>query len=260
MPAVASKLLLVAQPPNSVAAGQGFTLTVEVEDGFGNLVTSYSGAATVMLATDAGGAGTVLTGTKTLNFSPAGGTPGYVTFSGLSLNNAGTGYKLGVQSSGLSSVTTNPFEVTGSLPPPPPPPPPTVSGESAVLTQKHNKRGKKIGKPTLSGYTITFSTAMDQTALMNHASYEIDLLSRIKTVTTKVGKRKIKTKVPVYRPLSFTVSKVTTNSVTLSLAGKQTFPKGGRLTVFASRVDNTSHVFMAQNAVLPISPKGTRIT
>ena len=258
MPATASKLVLSAQPPTSVAAGQGFSLTVEAEDGFGNLVTSYSGAATVTLVTNAGGAGTVLSGTRTLNFSPASSTPGYVTFSGLSLNIAGTGYTLGIQSASLSSVTTNPFDVTGTLPPPPPPP--TVSGESVVLTQKVNKKGRKIGKPTLSGYTITFSTAMDQAALTNAGSYQVEALVKIKTVVTKVGKTKHKTKVPVYRQIGFAVTNVTSNSVTLKLAGKQTFPKGGQLTLFAASLDNTSQVFMAQNAVLLISAKGKSIT
>jgi hypothetical protein len=56
---------------------------------------------------------------------------------------------------------------------------------------------------------------------------------------------------------------VTSNSITLTLAGKQTFPKGGQITVMAASpggVDNTSHVFLAQNGVLAISPTGKRIT
>ncbi len=128
------------------------------------------------------------------------------------------------------------------------------------MQQKVNKRGKKIGKPTLSGYTITFSTAMDQTALSKGGSYEIDLVTKIKTTITKVARKKIKTQVPVYKKIAFRVTNVTSDSVTLTLAGKQTFPKGGRLTVFASSVDSTSQIFLARNAVLPISPKGKTIT
>jgi streptogramin lyase len=258
VPAVASKLSLAAQPPTSVAAGQGFSLTVEVEDAFDNIVTNYSGAATVTLATNAGGAGTVLSGTTTLNFSPAGSTPGYVTFTGLSLNNAGTGYQLKISSPALGSTTSNTFNVTGMQPPDSTPP--QVVSASAVMTQKLNRRGKKIGKPILSGYTINFSTAMDQSALMNHGSYAIDLLKKIKTKVTRAARRRIKIKTPVYKPIAFRVTDVTSNSVTLTLAGKQTFPKGGRLTVFANSVDNTSHVFMAQNVVLTISRKGKSIS
>ena len=138
-------------------------------------------------------------------------------------------------------------------------PPPTVVVESVVITQKHNNKGKKIGKPILSGYTITFSTAMDQTALGSHASYEMDVKS-IKTKVITMGHKKIRTKVTVLSPIAFSVSKVTSNSVTLSLAGKQTFPKGGEIKVFHNGVDDTSGVFLAQDAILTISPKGKSIS
>jgi hypothetical protein len=143
--------------------------------------------------------------------------------------------------------------------PPPPPPPPTILSESAVTTQKL-KKNKPVGKPILSGYTITFSTAMNQTSLAAGTNYEIDLLKTIKTVTTKVGKKKIKTKVPVYQRVGFSVTSVTSNTVKLTLAGKQTFPKGGRIQVFAGGVDNTSGVSLAQTVVLTISPNGKTIT
>ena len=35
-----SQLVVTAQPPTSVTAGQGFGLTIKVEDGFGDVVTS----------------------------------------------------------------------------------------------------------------------------------------------------------------------------------------------------------------------------
>jgi streptogramin lyase len=266
VPAAASKLVVTAQPPGSVAIGQGFSLTVEAEDQFDNIITSYSGSATVTLTTIAGGgAGTVLSGSPTVFFSPGGSTPGFATFGGLSINNAGT-YRLGVSSSSLTAATTNAFDVGGALPPPPPPPPPspppppTIIGESVVLTQKFNAKHKKVGKPVLTGYTITFSTAMDQSALANGANYEIDVLKSIKTVITKVGKKKIKTKVPVYKAIGFSVTSVTSNTVQLTMAGKQTFPKGGRIQVFGGGVDNTSGVAIAQTNLLPISPSGKRIT
>jgi hypothetical protein len=97
---------------------------------------------------------------------------------------------------------------------------------------------------------------MEQTALMNPSSYQVDLLSKIKTVVTKVGKKKVKTKVPVYKPLGFSVTNVTSKSVTVTLAGKQTFPKGGKLTVFAADAEDTSQVFLAQNGVWSIGAGG----
>ena len=256
----ATHLAVTAEPPSPVNPGQGFNITVEALDPFNNAATGYGGSAMVTLAHNAGGVGTSISGTTTGNFSPSGSTPGFLTFSGLSLNNDGTGYTLGISSS-IGGATTTPFDVTGTLPPPPPPPP-IVSSESAVLTQKKNKKGKPVGKPSVSGYTITFSTAMDQSALATGANYEVDVLKTIKTVTTKVGKRKIKTKVPVYGRIGFTIpaSGLTSDSVTLMLAGKQTFPKGGRIQVFSGGVDNTSGVALAQTVILTISPKGTRIS
>ena len=132
-------------------------------------------------------------------------------------------------------------------------------GESVVINQKFNKKHKPIGKATLSGYTITFSTAMDQTALANHANYQV-ALKVIKKV--KVGKKKVSRRT-VLQPIGFSVSQVTSNSVTLKLAGNQKFPKGGQITVIAAPpggVDNTSHVFLAHNGILTISPAGKRIT
>ena len=131
-------------------------------------------------------------------------------------------------------------------------------GESVVINQKFNKKHKPIGKATLSGYTITFSTAMDQTALANHANYQV-ALKVIKKV--KVGKKKVSQ--TVLQQIGFSVSQVTSNSVTLKLAGNQKFPKGGQITVIAAPpggVDNTSSVFLAHNGVLAISPAGKRIT
>jgi hypothetical protein len=185
----------------------------------------------------------------------------------LSLNNTGTGYTLTVSSNpALSTTTTNPFNVTVPVTPPPPPPPPppapTIVSESVVLNQKFNKKHKPIGKATLSGYTINFSTTMDQTALANHANYQV-ALKVIKNEKVKVGKKTVTKKVTVLQPIGFSVAKVTASSVTLALAGKQKFPKGGQITIVAAApggVDNTSQVFLAQNGILAISPNGTRIT
>jgi virginiamycin B lyase len=141
-------------------------------------------------------------------------------------------------------------------------PPPTIIGESVVLIRKFNKKHKPTGKPILSGYTITFSTDMDQTSLADSANYQV-ALKLIKKQRVKVGNRTVRRNVTVLRPIGFSVSKVTTNSVILTLAGKQKFPKGGQITVFAAPpggVDSAIHVFLDHNGILSISPKGTRIT
>jgi streptogramin lyase len=253
--AAATKLVVTSQPPGSVASPFGFT--VAAEDQFNNVDTNFSGTVTVTLATNAGGAGTILSGRLSLIISPASATPGFVTFNGLALNIAGTGYKLGVSSNpALNPTTTNAFNVTAPITPPSPPP--TIVGASVVISRKFNKKHKPIGKATVSGYTITFSTAMDQTALANSANYQF-ALKIIKKV--KVGKNKVTR--TVLQPIGFSVASLTTNSVTIKLGGQQKFPKGGQVTVIAAPpggIDNTSHVFLDHNGILAISPKGTRIT
>ena len=150
-------------------------------------------------------------------------------------------------------ITVTPSTVGGSGPAP------TIVGESVVITRKHNKKGKPIGKPTVSGYTITFSTEMDQSALGNGANYVIDTKS-IKTELTMIGRKKTRQKVTVLTPIGFTVSNFTSNSVTLAPAGRQAFKKGGQITVLHSGLDNTSGVFLSQDGILTISPNGKSIS
>ena len=85
----------------------------------------------------------------------------------------------------------------------------------------------------------------------------------IKKEKVKVGKKKVTEKVTVLQPIGFSVANVTAESVTLTLAGNQKFPKGGQITIIAAApggVDNTSDVFLAQNGVLAISTGGKSIT
>ena len=98
-------LVVTAQPPGSVTAGAGFGLTVTAEDNSGNVVSSFNGTVTVALANNPGGA--TLGGTLTVTAQS-----GVATFSGLTLDKAGTGYTLLVSASGLASATTSAFDVT----------------------------------------------------------------------------------------------------------------------------------------------------
>ena len=76
--------MVTQQPPASVTAGSGFGLTVQAEDGSGNLITSFNGTVTVALANNPGGA--TLGGTLSVQASG-----GVATFSGLTLNKAVVG-------------------------------------------------------------------------------------------------------------------------------------------------------------------------
>jgi virginiamycin B lyase len=244
--ATATRLLVISQP-SSVPSGSKFILTVAAVDQFYNLASSYSGTVTVTLpANNPGGSGAVLSGQTTLPISS-----GSVTFSSLSLNNQANGYVLDVSASpGLTGTTTGPINVTAPLPPP------TIVGESVVFTQKVNKKTHKpTGPKTLSGYTITFDMAMDQTALRNSANYFIG-----SAVVKKVKVHGKKITETTYTPVRFSVSAVTSNSVTLKLAGKPPFKKGGQLKVFAAGLDDASGVFLAANGVFTLSKGGKQIS
>ena len=103
-PLAATQLVVTAQPPGSVTAGLGFGLTVTAEDQFDNLDTSFGGSATVALLNNPGGA--TLGGARSVTVQS-----GVASFSGLTLDLAGAGYTLQITSSGLTSATTDPFNV-----------------------------------------------------------------------------------------------------------------------------------------------------
>ena len=106
-PAAATQLVITEQPPTSVGVNNGFGLQVAIEDTYGNLVTSSSSTVKVALGNNPTGA--KLGGTLSVKASA-----GVATFSGLTLNKAGTGYTLQLTSSGLSSATSSAITVTNS--------------------------------------------------------------------------------------------------------------------------------------------------
>jgi streptogramin lyase len=100
----ASNLSIVAQPSN-VTAGDGFGLVVAVDHSSGVLDTFYQGTVTLSLATDPSG-DSKLGGTLTATV-----VNGKAVFAGLTLSNAGTGYVIEASTSGITSATTQPFNV-----------------------------------------------------------------------------------------------------------------------------------------------------
>lgn len=100
----ATQLVLTAQPPSTVAAGSNFGLTVSAEDQFGNVDPNFGNEAVANLNNPGG---VILGGNLNLPM-----TEGVVTYSGLTIDNAGIGYTLQVSSSGLTSVSTSAFSVT----------------------------------------------------------------------------------------------------------------------------------------------------
>jgi hypothetical protein len=106
-PSTANHLVFTVQPSNT-AANASITPAVEVSvrDAFENTVTTFVGNVTVAIGTDAGGGGTVLSGTKikaVLN--------GVATFNDLSLNKTGTGFTLTAQSGAFPLPVSAAFNI-----------------------------------------------------------------------------------------------------------------------------------------------------
>ncbi|MGO9924476.1 MAG: hypothetical protein ACLQIB_58585 [Isosphaeraceae bacterium] len=102
-----SQLVVTSAPASSVTAGQSFALTVEVQDGFGDVVTSYDGSVTVALARNPGGG--TLGGTLT-----AMAVNGVAKFPGLMLAAAGAGYVIEATAGYLQTGTSGPFSVVAA--------------------------------------------------------------------------------------------------------------------------------------------------
>ena len=103
--AAASQLVTAAQPPASIIAGDPFSLSVEADDPYGNLATSFSGSISITLANNP--AGDALNGMLTETAKA-----GFATFSGLSLDTVDSGYAIAAASSGLTATMTRSFSVT----------------------------------------------------------------------------------------------------------------------------------------------------
>jgi subtilase family serine protease len=105
VPGAATQLVIAVEPPSSVAAHSPFGLTVDAEDRYGNLATSFDGSVTVALDDNPGGSS--LRGQLTVTADD-----GVATFSHLILNNPGIGYTLEVFAGTLTPATTITFDVT----------------------------------------------------------------------------------------------------------------------------------------------------
>jgi streptogramin lyase len=101
----ATQLVITQQPPSTVGVNSTFGMQASIEDVYGNVVTSASGPVSVAFASNPTGA--TLGGTLTMTASG-----GVASFTNLTINKIGSGYTLLVSSSGLSSATSNPINVS----------------------------------------------------------------------------------------------------------------------------------------------------
>jgi hypothetical protein len=105
LPGAAAKLVFTGQPVNAIIGASIGTLTVAARDAADNVVTSFTGAVSLAIASNLGGS--TLSGTTTAN-----AVAGVATFSDISLNLPGAGYTLGASATGLASATSNGFQIT----------------------------------------------------------------------------------------------------------------------------------------------------
>ncbi len=237
----ATQFIVAVQPVSPVPAGGAFTVSVvDVYVNAGGLNTAFNGSVIVQMGANPGGG--VLGG-----ITSVAAVNGVATFPGLTISSPGNGYTLNISSAGVISAATTPFNVTPFVAPPPAP---TITGEVVAFTHKM-KKGKPVGKPIFAGYTIDFSEAMDQTSLANGGHYQLGIF------VVKIVKRK---KTTVLKPIGFTVTGMTSNSVTLKPRGTQTFPKGGQLTVLAGGVLSAAEVPLAVGGAFNISKGGKGIS
>jgi hypothetical protein len=225
---LATQLVVTTQPPTSITAGQAFSLSVSAQDQFKNVNVTYGGSVTIRLAGDPSFTTTV----------PANG--GVATFTGLTVTEAASGQSITASADGLSGTATNPLGVTSRVPaapppsnssptstPPPPPsasaPAPTVLLERLATIQKTNKKGKPVGKPVFSGFSIEYSEPMNSATAGLAADYRV-----FSNVVKKVKKQKMAT----HQPVPFSVSyNPALSAVTLQLKSAKQFALGGEITI-----------------------------
>lgn len=101
--------------PGTAEAGSAFGQqpVVEVIDETSARATGYSGTVGIAIKSGTGTNGATLSGVLSVSISS-----GLATFSGLSIDTAGTAYRLTASSTGLTSVDSNTFDVATPTPPP----------------------------------------------------------------------------------------------------------------------------------------------
>ena len=108
-PAAAVKLAYAVQPSDTAAGSLISTVQVQVQDTFGNVVTSSS--ASIALAITTNPSGGILSGT-----TPVTAFGGVASFIDLSIDKTGTGYVLTATSLGLTSIASSGFNVIPGAP------------------------------------------------------------------------------------------------------------------------------------------------
>ena len=106
----ATTQLVFTTQPSGGTGGTAFGTqpVVTVEDANGNKITTSSASITLTITSGTGASGATLAATT----NPLAASSGVATFSGVSINLAGTGYTLTATSSGLTAATSSSFTIT----------------------------------------------------------------------------------------------------------------------------------------------------
>jgi hypothetical protein len=130
-----------------------------------------------------------------------------------------------------------------------PAPAPTIIGEQAIFRRRINKRGKPVGKAVLAGFTLEFSRPMSASA-GNPDSYQLE------TVRARThGKSDVAQTSGVGISVSYDAA---SDTVTVSTAGMQSFPKGGILRV-STAVAGADGASLAGSSTFAIAVGGKTI-
>ena len=123
------------------------------------------------------------------------------------------------------------------------------------MVQAKNKKGKPKGKPVLAGFELVFSTAMNPAMAGLPGNYEVTF-----TTTKRVKKKQVTVQQPVPFQPTYNAS---SNSITLTIVGKQKFTKGGQIKVIATPPtgvsSTTGEPLAANDTEFMILPKATGI-
>ena len=98
---VATQLVFTTEPPATDTAGAPFAAVVTARDAQGNAVTGFTGNVTLTITSGTGKAGATLHGTTSVA-----AVAGIATFSGLSIDSAGSNYTLTAAATGVTSATS----------------------------------------------------------------------------------------------------------------------------------------------------------
>ncbi|HKW40094.1 MAG TPA: Ig-like domain-containing protein [Gemmatimonadales bacterium] len=141
-PAAPNNLNFVGQPPASTTAGATMTPPVQVEilDAFSNRVTTATNGVTLAIGANPGG-GTLTGGTPAVA-----AVSGVATFSGLSIDKAGTGYTLTASSTNLAGQVSSTFNIINGA-------------AAAVALNGGNAQTDTIGASLATPYSVKVTDA-----------------------------------------------------------------------------------------------------